>query len=60
MVFIADSLRTDRTPHTAREVKEHIMLPLIIPVTALLMGAALLLMGTGLLNTLLALRGVQA
>ena len=35
------------------------MLPLIIPVTALLMGAALLLMGTGLLNTLLALRGVQ-
>jgi len=35
------------------------MLPLIIPVTALLAGVALLLLGTGLLNTLLALRGVQ-
>ncbi len=33
------------------------MLPLIFPITALLTGAALLLLGTGLLNTLLAIRG---
>lgn len=32
------------------------MLPLIFPITALLLGIGLLLMGTGLLNTLLALR----
>lgn len=35
------------------------MLPLIIPITALLSGVALLLLGTGLLNTLLALRGAH-
>ncbi|WP_430459976.1 MFS transporter [Thalassolituus sp. LLYu03] len=35
------------------------MLPLLIPITALLSGVALLLLGTGLLNTLLALRGAQ-
>ncbi len=33
------------------------MLPLIVPIGALLTGAALLLLGSGLLNTLLALRG---
>jgi MFS family permease len=33
------------------------MLPLIIPIGALLFGIALLLLGNGLLNTLLALRG---
>lgn len=33
------------------------MLPLILPVGALLAGVALLLLGSGLLNTLLALRG---
>ncbi|MFT5397089.1 MAG: MFS family permease [Gammaproteobacteria bacterium] len=33
------------------------MLPLIIPIGALLLGVALLLLGNGLLNTLLALRG---
>ena len=33
------------------------MLPLILPVGALLMGVALLLLGSGLLNTLLAIRG---
>ncbi|TXS95340.1 MFS transporter [Parahaliea maris] len=33
------------------------MLPLIVPISALLVGVALLLLGTGLLNTLLALRG---
>lgn len=35
------------------------MLPLILPITALLSGVALLLLGTGLLNTLLALRGAH-
>lgn len=34
------------------------MLPLIVPVIALLAGVALLLLGTGLLNTLLAVRGM--
>ncbi|MBA54837.1 MAG: MFS transporter [Pseudomonadales bacterium] len=33
------------------------MLPLILPIGALLMGVALLLLGSGLLNTLLAIRG---
>lgn len=33
------------------------MLPLLVPIAALLAGIALLLLGTGLLNTLLALRG---
>lgn len=33
------------------------MIPLILPVGALLMGVALLLLGSGLLNTLLAIRG---
>jgi MFS family permease len=33
------------------------MLPLIIPIGALLLGVALLLLGSGLLNTLLAVRG---
>ncbi len=33
------------------------MLPLILPMGALLMGVALLLLGSGLLNTLLAIRG---
>ncbi len=33
------------------------MLPLIIPVSALLIGVGLLLLGSGLLNTLLAVRG---
>lgn len=33
------------------------MVPLIVPISALLIGVALLLSGTGLLNTLLALRG---
>ncbi len=33
------------------------MLPLIIPIGALLLGVALLLLGNGLLNTLLAVRG---
>ena len=33
------------------------MLPLIVPIGALLMGVALLLLGSGLLNTLLAIRG---
>lgn len=33
------------------------MLPLILPIGALLMGVALLLLGNGLLNTLLAVRG---
>ncbi|RLT92993.1 MFS transporter [Ketobacter sp.] len=33
------------------------MLPLILPIGALLMGVALLLLGSGLLNTLLAVRG---
>ncbi|MCA6063663.1 MFS transporter [Thalassolituus marinus] len=35
------------------------MIPLILPITALLSGVALLLLGTGLLNTLLALRGAS-
>jgi hypothetical protein len=34
------------------------MLPLIVPITALLLGTSLLLLGSGLLNTLLAIRGV--
>ncbi|TVP93458.1 MAG: hypothetical protein EA348_00670 [Pseudomonadaceae bacterium] len=33
------------------------MVKLLFPITALLSGIALLLLGTGLLNTLLALRG---
>lgn len=33
------------------------MLPLIVPIGALLVGVALLLLGSGLLNTLLAIRG---
>lgn len=33
------------------------MLPLILPIGALLLGVALLLLGGGLLNTLLAIRG---
>ncbi len=33
------------------------MLPLLVPIAALLAGIALLLLGTGLLNTVLALRG---
>jgi len=33
------------------------MLPLIVPISALLAGVALLLLGNGLLNTLIALRG---
>lgn len=33
------------------------MLPLILPIGALLLGVALLLLGSGLLNTLLAIRG---
>ena len=33
------------------------MLLLIVPIIALLLGASLLLLGSGLLNTLLAIRG---
>jgi len=35
------------------------MLPLLLPIGSLLVGIALLLLGTGLLNTVLALRGTQ-